>query len=301
MEIRVSKLICLLVSFVLVGALSPAEVDARTPDQGVAAATSVAAASEVVLLSEVAWEALNPARGDQSPRAGTLWGDRNGSGPTGFLVEFVDGFSSPPHIHNVSYRGVVIHGRIHNDDPGAVPMWMPPGSFWTQPKGEPHITAATGSRNLVYVEIEDGPYLVRPPDEAFDAGERPINVDASNLVWVDASILGSPGTPTSSVEPEVAFLWGDPLDDHPSGTMLRLPVGFSGALRSQGSTLRVVVVEGQPRHRVPGADGDVILEPGSGFRSTGEAAHVISSEGEDCILYVRAGGRYEVVPMASRN
>ena len=70
---------------------------------------------EVVLTSEVAWAPLNPARGDSSPKAGTLWGDRNGTGPTGFLVQFVDGFSSPPHIHNVSYRGVVINGLIHND------------------------------------------------------------------------------------------------------------------------------------------------------------------------------------------
>ncbi len=41
---------------------------------------------DAVLTSEVKWEQLNPARGDKSPKAGTLWGDRNGTGPTGFLV-----------------------------------------------------------------------------------------------------------------------------------------------------------------------------------------------------------------------
>ncbi|MEO1633029.1 MAG: DUF4437 domain-containing protein, partial [Bacteroidota bacterium] len=52
------------------------------------------AAVDVVPVAEVEWTPLNPARGDASPRAGTLWGDRNGAGPTGFLVAFNDGFSS---------------------------------------------------------------------------------------------------------------------------------------------------------------------------------------------------------------
>ncbi|MEM6756041.1 MAG: DUF4437 domain-containing protein, partial [Planctomycetota bacterium] len=79
---------------------------------------------EVIPASEVNWTALNPARGDESPKAATLWGDRGADEATGFLVEFVDGFSSPPHIHNVTYRGVVISGLVHNDDPDAATMWM---------------------------------------------------------------------------------------------------------------------------------------------------------------------------------
>lgn len=55
--------------------------------------------SQVILTSEVKWEQLNPARGDKSPKAATLWGDRNGTGPKGFLFNSVDGFKSPPHIH----------------------------------------------------------------------------------------------------------------------------------------------------------------------------------------------------------
>ncbi|MCG8600560.1 MAG: DUF4437 domain-containing protein, partial [Verrucomicrobiales bacterium] len=91
--------------------------------------------TEIVTASEVNWTPLNAARGDASPQAGTLWGDRAGEPQTGFLVKFADGFSSPPHIHNVTYRGVVISGQIHNDDPDAAEMWMPAGSFWTQPAG----------------------------------------------------------------------------------------------------------------------------------------------------------------------
>lgn len=99
----------------------------------VAEKTIAAPTSRVVSESDVKWGPLNPARGDKGPKAGNLWGDRTGSGPSGFLVRFADGFASPPHIHNVSYRGVVIDGLVHNDDPNADDMWMPAGSFWTPP------------------------------------------------------------------------------------------------------------------------------------------------------------------------
>lgn len=141
--------------------------------------------NKVVLSSEIIWEKLNPARGDKSPQAGTIWGDRKGAVATGFLAKFVDGFSSPPHIHNVTYRAVVIKGSVHNDDPKAENMWMKPGSFWTQPVGESHITSAKGEENIALVEIDKGPYLVKPISEAYDSGERPINIDVSNLVWLN--------------------------------------------------------------------------------------------------------------------
>ena len=247
---------------------------------------------EVVLTSDVKWEALNPARGDKSPKAGNLWGDRKGTVPTGFLAKFVDGFSSPPHIHNVTYRAVVISGLIHNDDPKAESMWMPAGSFWTQPKGEVHITAAKGSTNIALVEIDKGPYLVRAPKEAFDSGERPINVDASNIVWVD-----QPGMPAIANGPKVAFLWGKLQDNRSSGTFVKLPAGFKGEIHSQGPTFRAVVIKGQPQY----LDADVkTLEPGSYFGSKGEMVHKVSSKaGEESIIYIRTNGKYKVIPAQS--
>ena len=123
--------------------------------------------ADVVLVSDVTWEQLNPLRRDKSPKAATLWGDRTGPGPAGFLLRPVDGFRSPPHIHNVSYRGVVIRGLLHNDDPAAEDMWMPTASFWTQPAGGVHITAAKGDDCLAYIEVEDN-FAVLPAEEAFD-------------------------------------------------------------------------------------------------------------------------------------
>ena len=249
---------------------------------------------KLVLTSKVKWVPLNPARGEKGPKAGTLWGlwgDRKSSGPSGFLVRFIEGFSSPPHIHNVTYRGVVIKGLIHNDDPEAEKMWMPAGSFWTQPKGEVHITAAKAANNLAYIEIDQGPYLVRPPAQAFDSGERPINVDKTNIVWVDQSEhLGSAkGT-------KKAFLWGLPEDGKLSGTLVKLPKGFNGQIHSLGTSLDSVVIKGQPHYQNPEESQPHILQPGSYFGSRGKAAlHLISCKlQEECILYVRMKGRYKL-------
>ena len=138
--------------------------------------TSLASEVTVISTDKIDWGLLNPLRGDASPRAADLWGDRTQDEATGLLVKFKQGFSSPPHSHNITYRGVVIHGALHNDDPTAERLWLSPGSFWTQPAGENHITAASGKENLIYLEIESGPYLVLPSDQAFDNGERPINM-----------------------------------------------------------------------------------------------------------------------------
>lgn len=255
----------------------------------IASKPAIESTRNILLTSDVEWEQLNPARGDKSPQAGTLWGDRKGNVPTGFLAKFVDGFSSPPHIHNVMYRAVVISGSIHNDDPDAADMWMPAGSFWTQPKGEVHITAAKGNTNIALVEIDKGPYLVLPVDKAFDSGERPINMDALNVVWVDP-----PGMPTSEDGPKIAYLWGELSDDQSNGTFVKLPAGFTGRLHAYGSTFRAVVIKGQPQYVEKNIKH---LEPGSYFGSMGETVHQLSTKsGEETIIYIRTNGRYSVIP-----
>lgn len=259
--------------------------------------TSASRAFEIVPVSDVQWEALNPARGDKSPRAATLWGDRKADVPTGFLVVFADGFSSPPHIHNISYRGVVISGSIHNDDPDAAHHWMPTASFWTQPRGEVHITAARGSRNLAYVEIDKGPYLVMPPAEANDSGERPVNIDASNLVWLDASdpkAGDAAGSPPNGDGARVAWLWGTPRGSALRGALIKLPAGFTGTLSSEGASFRSVVIAGGLDLQVTDADTRT-LAPGSYWRAEGKSTHPIASAADaDTILYARTDGAVEV-------
>lgn len=263
---------------------------------GLCAATHATAKPgvEVVMASDVTWDHLNPARGDQSPSAGTLWGDRNGTEPTGYLLKPSEGFQSPPHIHNVSYRGLVIRGQFHNDDPNADNMWMPTGSFWTQPKGAVHITAAQGKDALAYIEIDEGPYLVKPVEQAFHTDEEPVNVAPSNLVWLDASSLNwVAATTPAAADVQMTFLWGHPQDHQLNGSLIRLPAGFSGTLRSQGEELKVVVIEGQTDHLAKGKTKRQSLTPGSYFGSEGNITHQIQTR-QPSMLYLRSRGRFVV-------
>ncbi|MDJ0520831.1 MAG: DUF4437 domain-containing protein [Planctomycetota bacterium] len=240
----------------------------------------------VVLASDVEWQALNPLRGDKSPRAGTLWGSRSTPVPSGFLVKFVDGFSSPPHIHPVTYRGVVVSGLVHNDVPDAEEVWLPPGSFWTQPAGEVHITAAKGTENVAYIEIEKGPYLVHPAKDAFERPETPIKMDPASMAWADA--------PGSGLVPSIAKLAGNPQDEQLTRSLVRLQAGFSGTLQSDVPALHAVVIQGRLEHHVPEKSDAQTLEPGSYFGSEGKVTHRVSCTEADCLIYVRTKGTFSV-------
>lgn len=273
-----------------------------------AAAQTTAPQVEVVLRSELNFVPLNPARGDAAPQAGVLWGDIRKNMPSGVMLRFAAGFSSPPHIHNITYRGVVISGALYNGDETAVKKWMGPGSFWTQPAGEPHITAAgRNSGAIAFLEILEGPYLVQPSELAFDNGERPLNLEARNVVWLHASDvtwIDIGGQGTAVVErPRMAFLWGKPENGQKNGTFLKLQAGFDGGrLKGNGSQLRAVVISGQAVHRVAGHTKANRLEPGSYFGSKGEIAHNLSCEaGSDCVIYVRTEGRYVLTTANTRN
>ena len=250
--------------------------------------------TEVRLASEIQWQQLNPARGDASPQAGTVWGNQTEDGESGFLVKFVDGFSSPPHIHNITYRGIVIAGGLHNDDPEAEPMWMKSGSWWTQPAGEVHITSARGA-SIGYVEIQSGPYLVKPPAEAFDNGERPVNMEASNIVWLDATdttwIKGGAEEDTAK-GPKLTFMWGSPKNEQINGTMLKLPAGFSGILESESSSFKMIVIKGQTQFH--SGDDVKTLTAGGYIGSQGKVSHHLTCKNE-CVVYIRTKGKYWVV------
>lgn len=240
--------------------------------------------NKVMLSSEIVWEKLNPARGDQSPQAGTIWGDRKGEVPTGFLAKFVDGFSSPPHIHNATYRAVVIKGSIHNDDPNAENMWMKSGSFWTQPKGESHVTLAKGDENIALVEIDRGPYLVQPIEDAYDNGERPINIDASNVVWLNNE---RSNWITDGSKAEVSFLWEN---NGSKGVFVKLPKAYKGQLITEGTVLHAVVIQGVLDYILPQNKETKVLDAGSSFSASSKAMHKVSTNSDEVLLYIRTNG-----------
>lgn len=251
---------------------------------------NVKTTNKVILSSEIVWEKLNPARGNKSPQAGTIWGDRNGGVATGFLAKFVDGFSSPEHIHNVTYRAVVIKGLIHNDDANAENMWMPKGSFWTQPAGEKHITSAKGKENIAYVEIDHGPYLVKPVAEAFDNGERPVNVSVSNVVWLDSN---KTHWVDSKSKAQISFLWQHAKTKNLQGLFIKLQKGFQGKLKSNGKIFHSIIIDGELNYEMTNSEELKVLDEGSYFTSEGEAVHTISNT-DEVILYIRTDGMLKV-------
>ena len=101
--------------------------------------------------------------------------------------------------------------------------------------------------------------------------------------------------PAVSNGAKVAFLWGKPQDNQLYGTLIKLPAGFSGKIRSQGSTFRAVVIQGQPQYQVSSDADTKDLEPGSYFSSKGTSVHQVSSKaGEESIIYVRTDGKFDV-------
>ncbi len=208
-----------------------------------------------------------------------------------FLRKFRICVAAPHSQHHVSRH--CSGGRLHNDDPDAAMMWMKEGSYWTQPASEVHITAARGS-SIAYVEIQSGPYLVKPAEDAFDRCEKPINIDASNTVWLDAantSWITTNENSANAAGPEMAFLWGDPNGEKINGTMLKSPAGFSGTINSSSETFRAVVIKGSTNLKL--ADEVKALTPESYFGSQGEAVHEISCD-EESLVYIRAKGKYTI-------
>lgn len=253
------------------------------------AAFAAQTASKVVAADDIEWGYLNPLRGNKSPGAADLWGDRTKDTATGMLVRFNKGFESPPHIHNITYRGIVIEGAMHNDDPSAEKMWMPAGSFWTQPAGENHTTAANGSTNLIYLEIDSGPYLVQPSSEHFDNGERPLNLHKDNIVWVeDAELHDINATGVSST-----YLWGNTADMN--GSMVKLPAGFKGTIGTQASEFRAVVIAGEVDYQSVEVTSPVSLNAGSYVESTGIFNHqLVNKSQQETIIYIRTNSAYRV-------
>ncbi|GGA73133.1 hypothetical protein GCM10011369_13570 [Neiella marina] len=243
---------------------------------------------KVVAASDIKWGYLNPLRGKLSPGAADLWGDRTIDTATGMLVRFNRGFESPPHIHNITYRGIVIDGLLHNDDPTAAKMWMPAGSFWTQPAGEDHTTAANAETNLIYLEIDSGPYLVQPSQQSFDNGERPLNVHKDNIVWLNHSELHD----INASGVDFTYVWQTASDI--SGSMIKLPPNFDGAIRTEASEFRAVVIAGELAHSTDN-DKSTRLTAGSYIESDGGFTHKLTNRGDsEAIVYIRSNGRYSV-------
>lgn len=244
--------------------------------------------SRVIAADEINWGYLNPLRGALSPEAANIWGDRTKDTATGMLVRFKKGFQSPPHIHNITYRGVVIDGLLHNASPNADKMWMPKGSFWTQPAGQNHITAANGNTNLIYLEIDSGPYLVKPSKVAFENGESAVNLHKDNIVWLGHDKLKN----IKADGVEMAYMWTN--TKYVSGSLVKLPKGFKGKISTESKEFRAVLISGEANYSSEEQD-TIKLTKGSYFESNATFQHNFkTSRTGPTIFYIRSDAQFQI-------
>ncbi|MEM9496080.1 MAG: DUF4437 domain-containing protein [Pseudomonadota bacterium] len=167
-----------------------------------------------------------------------------------------------------------------------------------QPAGEVHITSAKeGAAATAFLEILQGPYLVKPGIEAFDNGERPISLLASNIVWLNADDVKWIDTDGEGAEngPKAAALWGSTEQGRLGGSFVQLPEGYDGALSSVDGDLRSVVIKGELLHEVRGTTEPSNIGPGGYFASNENIEHTLScNNASKCIIYVRTAGRFIV-------
>lgn len=240
------------------------------------------------LSKDIEFIPLNPARGDKAPQAGALYGNIRDTVATGYIGKFKDGFSSPPHIHNVTYRAIVMNGKLHNADEKAPIMWMPTGSAWTQPKGQPHITSAQGENAMAYIEIDSGPYLVWPVYKNFQTDDRPINIHASNMIYLgkdESRLIGE------NCDAKITYLWEKKNGE--DGYMLKLPIGFNGQIHSEGNVFFGVIIAGNVVYTMPNTETAVDLDQGSCFESNSTTIHDISTN-DEALVYIRTNNRFEI-------
>ena len=115
-------------------------------------------------------------------------------------------------------------------------------------------------------------------------------VSADELKWNDAADV--PGA-------KIASLQGDP-GKGPSHFFLKLPAGFTAGLHFHNADHWVAVVSGT-LVLVPEGGAEKTLPAGSGFVFTGKKKHTTAcAAGTDCILFIDARAKWDVVPVAKK-
>lgn len=228
---------------------------------------------------------LNPDRGDAAPQASVLWGDIREDMASGTLLRFKDGFSSPPHIHNITYRAIVIEGDVHNAPPEEPQVWMGPGSFWAQAAGENHITEAKpGASALAFLEIQEGPYKVMPPEERFSSPDESVNLKAEDMEWT--SVAGA-GWADGDDAIEATSLWGSDEAGQPHGRLVRMGAGSSATITFADRALKAVVIDGSVEHSVEGVSDPVALGEGAYFSTNAAVPNSLNCTASSCLVYLR--------------
>ncbi|PKB00579.1 uncharacterized protein DUF4437 [Flavobacteriaceae bacterium MAR_2009_75] len=185
---------------------------------------------------------------------------------------------------------MVIKGLLHNDDENAENNGFRQVLIGNSQQAK-HILP----RQMVkiiwrFLDIQEGPYLVKSTSEAFDNGERPVNVDKTNLVWLNANDIEWVANKSNV---ETAFLWGSQKEKQLRATLLKLPAGFNGSVKNLSPNFRAVVISGSLMHQFSKKEAKNKLDAPSYFGAEENATSIISTA-KETVLYIRSNGDYEV-------
>jgi beta-alanine degradation protein BauB len=83
-------------------------------------------------------------------------------GAHGTFLKIPAGFASPLHTHQFDEWGVIISGVAANGRPSDPDIPLPPGSYFFQKAGEPHITKCLSSNECIMFLSQPGKYEFTP-------------------------------------------------------------------------------------------------------------------------------------------
>jgi len=112
---------------------------------------------------------------------------------------------------------------------------------------------------------------------------------ASDIPWADV--------PNTGGTVKLARVWGEKETPEPSGFFLKFAAGFPGFPHIHTESYEGLVIQGRPKHWEIGEKNVPVTPAGSSFWQTGGAAHDDSCEtGDDCVMYFRIHGKFDVQP-----
>ncbi len=149
----IKTLSTLLAALTLVGAglshADPMKSSSHIKKGKMPAASAMANVNKPV--TELQWGATGVVapNGAGSLQAAPAFGDLS-KGEHATFIKMPTGFVSAPHIHSHDYYGVVITGVGANTAVGGKDVPLPPGSYWFQPGGKPHVTKCISTTECTF-------------------------------------------------------------------------------------------------------------------------------------------------------
>ena len=264
----------------------PAEVEAPAPEAAAPAPEPEpeAPTSSATAAADVPWAPVNPEQ-PEGPSWVILEGDPS-KGAFTMMAKLGAGFETPLHKHPAGFTGVVISGEVRHGASKDAAKAMGPGTMWTEPADEAHVTACVGEEDCVFVGRMDGPMAMTPVDAPSETAKATV-VPAAEIAY-------QPVNPEQPQGPGMALLSGDQTQGA-FVALARFPGGMITPEHVHTAGYVGVVIAGQIK------DGEGAAKTaGSYWNNAAQHPHETSCvEGQDCVFFVSMDGAMDMTPTAA--